>query len=119
MDTAATITDYLAQRIYQDTQAIKFGRIIIKDTINRNSITGRGIVTDFTIPTITKTVYQQPRRKIFIGADIYANPGTLLQGAGPVFTLQNKRDQIFEAGAFFNNTGKPVYRIGFRAKLHL
>ncbi len=119
IDTPATVTDYQAQRIYADTQAVKFGRIFINDTISKNRIQGRGIRTDFTLPTVTKTAYQQPKRKFFLGADIYANPGSLLQGAGPVISMQNKRDQIFEAGAYFNNTGQTTYRVGFRAKIHL
>lgn len=119
IDTPAAVSDYTAQRIYSDTQAVKFGKVIINDTINKNRIQGRGILTDFIIPTITKTVYQQPKRKFFLGADLYGSPGAILQGAGPVISMQNKRDQIIEAGAYFNNTGQPIYRIGIRAKIHL
>ena len=62
IDTAAILTDYYAKVFYRDTSKTKYGNVIIEDTVTRNRIAARRVLTDFKIPEITKTITEKPKR---------------------------------------------------------
>lgn len=114
VDTQAILKDYLSKIIYADTQKIKYGEIIIFDTITKNRIAGRRLITSIDVPTITNTIIkeQKKRNQIYLGVngltdlkqDVYLGFSGL---------LKNKRDAIWEIGALYG-TNKNIYIFGSR-----
>jgi hypothetical protein len=55
-------------KIYSDTQNLKYGQLVINDTVTRNELRGRGIITDFKIPVVTNVITAKPRGIVYFGA---------------------------------------------------
>lgn len=114
IDTASILKDYFAKAIYSDTEKIKYGSIIINDTVTQNRIASRGLITNFNIPALTKTVtLTQPKRtQIYFGidgmSDFKQNVYLGFSGA-----LRSKNGGIWEAGALYGND-KNIYFFGSR-----
>lgn len=70
-NTAASLVDYHSTYIYDDSIPVPYGYAKIKDTVNKNRITGRGfnLFQDIPKPVITitntATVRQKPKRITF------------------------------------------------------
>lgn len=112
IDTAFILKDYFAKAIYSDTQKVKYGSIIIKDTVTQNRIASRELITSLNIPVVTKTItLTSPKRtQIYLGldgmSDFKRNIYLGFSGA-----LRSKRGGIWEAGAMYGND-KNIYFFG-------
>jgi hypothetical protein len=93
VDTATILSAFYSKVYYTDTARMKWGSIFIRDTLTQNRIVGRSVMTDFSLPTITKTVTrtEAPRRMLFIGPDIGF-------GIGVSAAYKTKTDHLFGLG---------------------
>lgn len=105
VDTAALLHDYFAHVHYADTAAIKYGKLIVKDTISKNRIVGRSILADLNIPTVKETVTVQPKKKLqlYAGITVVGNQQTFIDGFGGFLTLKTKSDQLYQIGGLLMN----------------
>lgn len=99
VDTAAILQDYFARVFYRDTLQTQYGNLVVEDTISQNRIQARRWLTNFSIPTVTKTVTlsQPPRNQLYVGFS--GLMGQYSIGAEVNLSLKTKKDQQFEAGA--------------------
>jgi hypothetical protein len=90
VDTAAILQDYFAKVYYRDTMQTQYGTFTVEDTISENRIKARRWATNFTIPTITKTVTQvvMPRNQLYAGFSGLFGQTSI--GAEINFTLKTK-----------------------------
>lgn len=99
IDTAAILQDYFARVYYRDTLQTQYGNLVVEDTISQNRIQARRWLTNFSIPTVTKTVTlsQPPRNQLYVGFS--GLMGQYNIGAEINLSLKTKRDQQYEVGA--------------------
>lgn len=118
VDTAAILKDYYSKVYYKDSSLTKWGAILIMDTITKNRIAGRSVITDFTIPvvtnTITKSIEQKKRNQVYIGLNLQGKADDYLFAAGPSLMFKTKSDKAFEIGALFNKGGYMTYQAGLK-----
>lgn len=99
VDTAAILSDFFAKVFYNDTLRVKYGLVFIRDTLSRNRIIGRSVMTDFHIPVTTNTVTRTlpATGMLFLGPDIgfgvgvsaaYKSKGDHLYGIGYMLTAR-------------------------------
>jgi hypothetical protein len=108
IDTSAVVSDYLLKRIYSDTATTAFGNVVIRDSVTQNKLIDRLITTDFSIPTVTKSL---PLKN-----QVFAGPGLALSPLGTTvtanFTLKTKTEHLYSAGVGLTNTGKLAINAG-------
>ena len=68
-DTVEIVKDYESIYVYNDTLKHLYGTFTINDSIQYNRIKSRNLITEFTIPEITKTV-TRPAKRVSFGAQI-------------------------------------------------
>jgi len=107
IDTIAILKDFFATRVYSDTQNIKYGKIIINDSVTMNKIKARRLITDISIPEITNTItVQRPRKaQIYLGINVLANVNQPIYIGGSAL-MKTKRDMIYELGGMYGNDQK-------------
>ena len=118
VDTTAILQDYFARVYYRDSLQTQYGTISVEDTISQNRIQARRWATNFTIPTVTKTITlaQPQRNQVYAGFSGLFSPTAI--GAEINLSLKTKRDQVYEGG--FGVFGTGWYgRVGTKFKLHL
>jgi hypothetical protein len=59
--------DHTNTKIYSDTQNLKYGQLVINDTVTRNELIGRSIITDFKIPVVTNNIKDKPKGELYFG----------------------------------------------------
>lgn len=117
VDTTAILQDYFARAFYRDTLLTQYGTVAIEDTISQNRIQARRWATNFTIPTITKTVTLEAKPRSQLYAGFSGLFGQQAIGAEINLSLKTKRDQFYEAGAGL--FGANWYgHVGTKFKLH-
>lgn len=116
VDTAAILQDYFAKVYYRDSVQTQYGSISVEDTISQNRIQARRWATNFTIPTITKTITQSVPQRNQLYAGFSGLFGQTVIGAEINFTLKTKKDKQFEIGAGLLGL-QPYARIGTKFKL--
>jgi hypothetical protein len=116
VDTAAILQDYFSKVYYLDSLKTQYGFITVEDTISQNRIQARRWHTNFSIPTITKTITQsaKPRNQVYGGFSGLFGQQNI--GAEINLTLKNKKDQQYEIGAGLFGS-QPYGRIGTKFKL--
>lgn len=115
-DTGNILKDYLATKYYQDSVSVKYGKVYINDTVNRNKIIFRGIKTSFDIPVVKETVTLQRQRKTvaYLGFEGIGNHETIVYGVGASFGLKVKNDKYYGIKALMNKDGNPLYGVEFK-----
>jgi hypothetical protein len=95
---------------YSDTIPNKYGSFVVNDTISGNIITGRGVETNISVPTITKTVTLESKKKAigYFGIGLAGNQGTPLFGTSASLALKAKNDKIYSIGAILTK-GEQIY----------
>jgi hypothetical protein len=108
VDTTAILKDYYSKYQYIDTVKLtytdtlgvkkKFGHGIITDIVSQNQIIQRGIVWDYKIPYITKTITLQapPRRQLYIGAGVAFNKVNFVDNVSGGIIYKTKKDKIYQ-----------------------
>lgn len=117
-DSAAILQDYFAKVYYRDTLKTQYGAITVEDTISQNRIQARRWATNFTIPTITKTVTlsEKQRNQLYVGFSGVFGQRDI--GAEINLSFKTKKDQQYEAGAGLFGT-QWYGRVGTKFKLSL
>lgn len=114
VDTAAILRDYFYTRYYEDSTLVKYGKVIVKDSVSKNRIISRSWVTDFKIPVIKETITEQKKNQVYAGfSGLF---GQTAIGAEINFTLKTKKDKQYEIGAGLFGL-QPYARIGTKFKL--
>jgi len=111
VDTAAILKDFFAKAVYIDTEMVKYGSIIITDTVTRNRIASRHLQTSFLIPTIEKTttIIQPKRNQVYVGLGGEYNMGSRLAAVGGGLMFKNKKDRAIAANVFVDAKGNLIY----------
>jgi len=125
VDTAAILKDYYSKYKYTDTVKLtytdtlgvkkKFGHGIITDVVSQNQIIQRGIVWDYKVPYITKTITLQspPRRQLYIGAGVAFNKVNFVDNVSGGLIYKNKKDKIYQVSlGMSNQAGSPAPFLG-------
>jgi hypothetical protein len=109
------LKEHLAMRIYSDTvDVIDVGNLVIKDTVWANKLYGkRKVLIDYKIPTVTKTItkFEEPKRQLYIGGNLFGNTSSL-NFITPGVIYKNKKDQIYQANISLGFDGKITYGFG-------
>jgi len=118
VDTAAILEDYYSKYKvidtvslpYSTTDTTSFGYGIITDIITQNKIAERGIVWNYSIPTIkeTITIYPAPKNQLYFGANTAINTVQLVNNVSTGLILKNKKDRIYQLNLGLVNTGNGV-----------
>lgn len=109
VDTLTILKDYFRKVVYRDTIDIDtFGTLVIEDTISRNLITSREILSNIVIPTTTitkKTI--QNKRVLYAGASLSGNREVINQ-LGVGLMLKGKNDKLYGLGLGLNSDLQPL-----------
>lgn len=128
VDTAAILQDFFSKAYYSQPYVTQYGKIIINDTVTQNRIAGRSVITDFTIPVITKTITNtiQAKKKVkgFLVASLTGSFEKPLQQIGGGFMLQFKNDNSVEAQIKFDKTiwngiKQQPFEVSYKQKISL
>lgn len=123
VDSLAILKDYLSINIYSDVQKVEHGEITINDTVTQNKIVRRGILTNFKIPEVVKTVTiteKYPRKVVlFVGGGLVGNQQTPFFGAEGNISLQFKNLKTYTIGYMLNKTNDPLYSFRFSLPIRL
>jgi hypothetical protein len=110
-DTAAIIADYFATRYYADTQHVKYGTVVILDSVSANRIIGRSLKTDFTLPEITRIITRN-RSQFYMGFQAGTDRQNLM--LGPEFTLKTRSNLMFDLGIMYSTDNKLIFQGGVK-----
>ena len=117
-DTAAILSDYFSTRYYKDSAKVDYGTIYINDSVSRNRITSRKVITDFNFPVVTNTVtLEKKRTQLYAGFSFTGNKYQPIYGFGGDLMLKTKRDRVYEIGALMTADAVVFYRFGIKFKL--
>jgi hypothetical protein len=87
-----------------------------------NKLKERAYITNFKIPIVTKTVtitkQAEPKRQVYIGANLFGDK-TQLQLFSPGVLYKTKKDHIYQANIGINFDGSFNYGIGMYYKIKL
>jgi len=117
-DTAAIIERFYQKVFYSDTQTNKYGKIVIDDTIYKNRIASRRVITDIKVPEVTNTVTLLKKKNIvYIGASALGSLESPLYAVGGDLSLKTKTDRMYSVGAYTTKDGKVYYSAGYRVPI--
>lgn len=120
-DTAAQIDDYNSIYYYSDTNKVKYGQVVINDTITRNRIKNRQVIADLSIPEIIKTITlsQPSKAQFYIGIDAVGSRQYPVTMAGASILFKTKKDALYRVGAMYG-MNQVFYQAGryWKIKLH-
>lgn len=98
-DTAAFLKNYFSTAFYADTTKSEYGSIVISDTLSQNRITGRSVITDLRLPTITvtkeRTVEAPKRTQVYVTLLATGSEEAPLGALGGGFLLKTKKDALW------------------------
>ena len=118
IDTLSILADYYAKYYYKDTIKVDtIGYVIVVDTLTRNSIFSRNVVSNFTIPTttITNTKYIN-NREFYLGLKVQGRTDQLNYGFVELL-FRTKNQQAYTIGVGLNNDFQPIISGGMFFKM--
>lgn len=97
------------------------GYVIIRDTIQKNSIVGRDSRVNIKYPVIkeTITVYPKPVNQLYVGGGIDGTQTALINQVRAGILLKNRKDQIYGVSVGLNTRGELVYGVQSYWKIKL
>lgn len=115
----ALLTKHFAKNIYIDSLPIgTYGSIIVKDTIQFNEFSGRSYISDYKLPTITKTIIQPAPKKneFYFGGGLAASK-TSFSSAQVGILFKTKSDKII--GTYIGGAAgmKFIYGVQYYSKI--
>lgn len=116
---------HTTKNMYIDTILIDtFGKIYVYDTVQFNTLGNRGIVKNYTIPIITRTIKvpAEPKRQLYIGGGLdgtYINKTPMINTAKVGMLYKTKKDQIYGASVGVSINGYLMYGIQSYWKIKL
>lgn len=114
--------DYLSNKYYSDTVYIKdsiTGWLYIKDTVRKNTLTGRGLEYSLNYPKIT-TIITLPApkvRQVYIGAELHGNVISPIAVAAVGLIYKDRKDQMF--GLSIGYSDQIIYGVSSYWKIKL
>lgn len=121
VDSLAILKDYFSQYIYSDTQNIKYGNIVINDTVSQNKIQKRRLIVNQNIPQTEKIVtLTQPKKTILyfsLLGQIQQPDGSL--GIGGGLMLKSKNDNAIELDYLINSHNQTSYQLSYKLPIRL
>jgi hypothetical protein len=118
----ALSSKFLQMGIYQDTVKLdSFGYVAIKDTVNKNALSGRSVDYRIKVPKITETitVHEKKKNQVYVGGMIGGNREQIVNQINAGLLFKNKKDQIFGINAGINTQGQVVYGLQSYWKIKL
>lgn len=118
------LNEHIKKTVYQDTLKLdSLGTITIIDTVWINKLYGkRKYIQNIKIPTITKTVTvtktEEPKRQLYIGANLFGDKKQL-QLVSPGILYKTKKDHIYQINVGVNFDGSITYGAGMYYKIKL
>jgi len=108
IDTNAILSDYFAEKYYDDEQNLDSLDLVILDTISQNSIVGRQIKYTLKYPTktIKETIYLN-KRELYVGFGMAGNVDQINYFGGEA-VYRNKKRQAFGLGVGVNQDLVPI-----------
>jgi hypothetical protein len=116
------VSQLLAKNIMQDSIRIDTnGYVKITDTVQKNLIVGRSTEVSMKYPIIKETVIQPaPKtRQLYLGGQVSASQGQLINGLNGGLLLKNKKDQIYGVTVGVNTDGNISYGLQSYWKIKL
>lgn len=107
------LKEYNATKYFRDSVTVKYGKVVIADTLRWNRITGRSITTEFNIPEITHTVTLSAARRTvgLIGGEVLGNKSTPFYAVGASFGLMFRNQKYYGIGALLDKNGNVWYNV--------
>jgi hypothetical protein len=121
VDSLAILKDYLSTKYYKDVVTVPYGSVTINDTVTKNLISGRGVLSNINVPVVTKTVtiQAQQRNVVLFGVGLLGNKISPLYGAEATLDFKNKKDRIYEAGIVVLRGGDLYYKGSIKIPIRL
>jgi hypothetical protein len=116
----ALSSKFLQMGIYQDTVKLdSFGYVAIKDTVNKNALSGRSVDYHIKVPKITETItiQEKKRNQVYIGGSIIGSP--VPNGIMGGIMVKTKKDKLFGGSVGVNSFGDLQYGIHSYWKIKL
>lgn len=116
------VSQLLAKNIMQDSIRIDTnGYVKITDTVQKNLIVGRSTEVSMKYPIIkeTVTIPQKKVTQLYLGGQVSASQGQLINGLNGGLLLKNKRDQIYGVTVGVNTDGNISYGLQSYWKIKL
>ena len=118
IDTLSILKDYYAKNIYVDTINVDtIGYVVVSDTLTRNSILSRNVMSSFSIPitTITTTNYIN-NRELYLGVDLGGTPSEFTYVGGKLM-FRAKNNTAYSLGVGLNRDFQPIISGGMFWKI--
>lgn len=118
------LKDHLTKRIYVDTLKLdSIGHIVVKDTVWINKLYGKRLyIKDYKIPVVTNTItitkQEEPKRQLYVGANLFANRNDITVFS-PGFIYKNKKEQLYQATIGIDFNGTITYGFGTYWKIKM
>lgn len=116
------VSQLLAKNIMQDSIRIDTnGYVKITDTVQKNLIVGRSTEVSMKYPIIkeTVTIPQKKVTQLYLGGQVSASQGQLVNGLNGGLLLKNKKDQIYGVTVGVNTDGNISYGLQSYWKIKL
>lgn len=116
------VSQLLAKNIMQDSIRIDTnGYVKITDTVQKNLIVGRSTEVSMKYPIIkeTVTIPQKKVTQLYLGGQVSASQGQLINGLNGGLLLKNKKDQIYGVTVGVNTDGNISYGLQSYWKIKL
>lgn len=116
----ALTSKFLQMGIYQDTVKLdSFGYVAIKDTVNKNALSGRSVDYRIKVPKITETItiQEKKRNQVYIGGSIIGSP--VPNGIMGGIMVKTKKDKLFGGSVGVTSSGDLQYAIHSYWKIKL
>jgi len=116
------VSQLLAKNNMQDSIRIDTnGYVKITDTVQKNLIVGRSTEVSMKYPIIkeTVTIPQKKVTQLYLGGQVSASQGQLINGLNGGLLLKNKRDQIYGVTVGVNTDGNISYGLQSYWKIKL
>lgn len=122
IDTAAILEKYFSYNTYSDTLRNPYGYILVDDTIQGNTILGRGVKTDLKVPEVTKTITKtilDKRVQLYAAFGLLGNSKDLVSGGEFELLLKTKNDRMVGVGYETIFNGDRYFKIKYAHKISL
>lgn len=113
---------HTTKNMYIDTILIDtFGKIYVYDTVQFNTLGNRGIVKNYTIPIITRTIKvpAEPKRQLYVGGGLLATKDLMINAAELGLIYKTKKDQMYGVKAQLDFKGNLSYGLQSYWKISL
>jgi len=106
------IEDYNTKKHYDTTMPVQYGTLRIIDSVYRNSLVGRSINLQQSIPEIKETITlrEKPRVVVYGGLTIIGSPSTPLYATGVKLGIMAKNGKYYGGSYLLTKGGGVMYQ---------